>query len=328
VDEELDSFKRINLPEYATSRGYRLIRRERTRNGGSRGSTSSSLLMRHPTTDDKIVIRLEADGHWTYFSVRDERDNGTIIDFLQSRGALTLGRVREELRIWSGQERPALSREDVRFSVDVHRRDRTAVREAFSRARVVSNSAYLNSRGIRPETLSCERFQGTWRVDDHDNLLFPHRDGPGIDGICGFEKKSRTYTGFSAGGNKTIWVSNARAGDRKLVLAEAVIDIFSYHQLHHDDHACYASTGGSFGARQAQFIARAIANMPAEATVVIATDSDDAGEKLAAKIAALAEKARVVRDPSPVGKDWNDCLKDREREYIESLRSPGRGPER
>lgn len=39
--------------------------------------------MRHPSTDDKIVIRVEGDGHWTYFSVRDARDNGTIIDFLQ-----------------------------------------------------------------------------------------------------------------------------------------------------------------------------------------------------------------------------------------------------
>jgi hypothetical protein len=35
VDDELDRFKRINLSEYAASRGYRLIRSERTRNGGS-----------------------------------------------------------------------------------------------------------------------------------------------------------------------------------------------------------------------------------------------------------------------------------------------------
>ncbi len=139
--------------------------------------------------DDKIVIRLEADGHWTYFSVRDERDNGTIIDFLQRRGALTLGRVREELRTWSGQERPALSRADFRSSVDVQHRDRTAVREAFTRAQIASNSAYLNSRGIRPETLSCERFRGTWRRDDRDSLLFLHRDGPGMMASAGSRRR-------------------------------------------------------------------------------------------------------------------------------------------
>jgi phage/plasmid primase-like uncharacterized protein len=328
VDDELDRFKRINLSEYAASRGYRLIGSERTRNGWSGGSTGSSLLMRHPITDDKIVIRVEGDGHWTYFSVRDDRDNGTIIDFVQRRGALTLGTVREELRRWSGQERPAVPREHFRPSLDVQRRDRTAVRDAFARAQIASNSTYLNSRGIRPETLCSERFRGTWRVDDRDNLLFPHRDGPGLDSVCGFEKKSRGFTRFATGGKKTIWVSNARVGDTRIVFAEAVIDVFSYHQLHPDDHACYASTGGSFGGPQAQYIARAISNMGPSATIVIATDNDDAGEKLAAKIADLAGMATMVRDRSPVGKDWNDCLQERERDYIETLGSRSRGPER
>jgi integrase len=39
--------------------------------------------MGHSTINMTINVRLEAVGHWTYFSVRDERDNGTIIDFLQ-----------------------------------------------------------------------------------------------------------------------------------------------------------------------------------------------------------------------------------------------------
>lgn len=328
MDDELDRFKRIDLPRYAADSGYLVVGREQTRGGGWRGSTRSSLLMRHPTTDDKIVLRLDGDGHWTYFSVRDENDNGTIIDFLQRRGALTLGAVRRELRVWSGQDHPAGALDQVRFSVSPARRDRAAVRVAFERAQIASNSLYLNSRGIRPETLGSERFRGTWRVDDGGNLLFPHRDGPGIDGVCGFEKKSRGFTGFAAGGTKTIWVSNARGGDTKLVLAEAVIDVFSYHQLHRDDHASYASTGGSFGGPQAHFIARAIANMGPATTVVIATDNDDAGEKLAVKIGDLAGSATVVRHRSPVGKDWNDCLQDREEEYIRSLRSLNRGPER
>jgi hypothetical protein len=103
VDQELDRFKQMNLAQHAGSRGYRLVRREPTRGGGSRGSTSSSLLMRHATTDDKIVVRLDRDGHWTYFSVRDDRDNGTIVDFLQRRGATTIAQVRAELRSWCGE---------------------------------------------------------------------------------------------------------------------------------------------------------------------------------------------------------------------------------
>ncbi|MEO5767718.1 MAG: hypothetical protein ABIS92_05150, partial [Polyangia bacterium] len=61
--------------------------------------------MRHPVMDDKIVVRLDRDGHWPYFSVRDDRDNGTIIDFVLRRGATTIAHVREELRGWAGDLR-------------------------------------------------------------------------------------------------------------------------------------------------------------------------------------------------------------------------------
>src|SRR3954466_13584364 len=105
MDEELDRFKRMNLCDFAASRGYRLVRREPTRGGGSRGATTSSLLMRHAATDDKIVVRLDRDGHWTYFSVRAARDNGTIVDFLERRGARTIADVRRELRSWCGEPR-------------------------------------------------------------------------------------------------------------------------------------------------------------------------------------------------------------------------------
>jgi hypothetical protein len=39
----------------------------------------------HPTSGDKVIVRLNPDGHWTYFSVRDDRDNGTVIDFVFHR---------------------------------------------------------------------------------------------------------------------------------------------------------------------------------------------------------------------------------------------------
>ncbi len=328
LDEELDRFKRINLPEYAASRGYRLIGREPTRSGGWRCSTRTSLLMRHPITDDKIVIRLDGDGHWTYFSVRDERDNGTIVDFLQRRGCLTLGAVRQEIRAWSGVEHTGAVPQPIQVVVAAPRPDRAAVRDAFAHAQLASNNLYLNTRGIRPETLASERFRGTWRVDDRGTLLFPHRDGPGIDGICGFEKKSCTFVGFSTGGTKTIWTSNARVGDTRLVLAEAVIDAFSYHQLHRDERTRYATTGGAFGPSQASFIARAIAKVAPRGTIVIATDRDAAGDRMAEQIAALAGDAVVVRDASPIGKDWNDCLQDREHAFIRAVRARQRGVER
>ena len=40
--------------------------------------------MRHGN-GDKIIISREDDGHYVYWSVRDDSDNGTIIDFVKYR---------------------------------------------------------------------------------------------------------------------------------------------------------------------------------------------------------------------------------------------------
>ena len=94
-DDELHRFKSdIHFLQYALERyGYQRDRRE---------SSVASHVLRHPATDDKIVVRKDRDGHWTYFSVRDDRDHGTIVDFEQRRGRhASLGSVRQELRQWA-----------------------------------------------------------------------------------------------------------------------------------------------------------------------------------------------------------------------------------
>src|SRR5208283_3994562 len=92
-DNELESFKNgIDLRAYAAEQGYQLDRKE---------SWRGSAVMRHPN-GDKIVIKRGSDGHYVYFSVRDDRDHGTVIDFVQFRQNLSLGAVRKELRPWIG----------------------------------------------------------------------------------------------------------------------------------------------------------------------------------------------------------------------------------
>lgn len=94
-DPELEGFKsKIDLREFAAYRGYELDRKE---------SWRGSAVMRH-TNGDKIIIKRDSDDHYVYFSVRDERDNGSIIDFLQRRERLTLGGVRVELREWLAED--------------------------------------------------------------------------------------------------------------------------------------------------------------------------------------------------------------------------------
>ncbi len=89
--QELERFKtEINLVSYAQSQGYEYLKRESPRN---------SAVLRH-NSGDKIVVTTDIDGHGVYFSLRDDADKGTIIDFVQNRRNLSLTEVRKELRDW------------------------------------------------------------------------------------------------------------------------------------------------------------------------------------------------------------------------------------
>jgi hypothetical protein len=87
MDRELERFKtEIDLIAFAASRGY-------VRDG--RESSQNCEVMR-TSNGDKVVIVKHIDNkgaeHWVYYCVRDARDNGTIIDFLQWRAAALSGK--------------------------------------------------------------------------------------------------------------------------------------------------------------------------------------------------------------------------------------------
>ncbi len=302
-DLELEQFKTgVNLSEFAASRGYVLDRRESSRN---------SAVMRHTDGDKIVIAKNEATGDWIYFSVRDDRDNGTVIDFLQNRGGGSLGKVRQVLRAWMGSPRSA--------GVQLHAfvqdllpvsRDRAGVMQAWERAKGCFSLPYLTSRGIGPDILTLPRFAGRVRVDQRNNALFPHYDN---DGLCGFEMKNKGFTGFAPGGSKGLWFSQALTTDRQLVLTESAIDAISYQVLHPDElWSRYMSTGGELSPKQPALLRAAMEKLPAGALVLLAFDNDEGGEKIAAEVKAIAPAGRELRRVVPdVGKDWNDMLKTR-----------------
>jgi hypothetical protein len=87
-DVEIESFKRLDFVGFAAGMGYQRDLRE---------SSGSSHVLRD-ASGDKLVVRLGADGHWTYFSVRDTADCGTLVDFVQKRLGGTLGETRKAIR--------------------------------------------------------------------------------------------------------------------------------------------------------------------------------------------------------------------------------------
>ena len=303
-DAELESFKReIDLRQFAVSLGYEIDRRE-----SWRGST----VLRCGA--DKIVVKRSGNGHYVFFSVRDDRDNGTVIDFLQRRQHLSLGAVRQILRPWLG--RPSAPSQFPKL--EPASPDRMRVESAYRRMVNAQRFPYLeHQRCVPAAVLLSPRFAGRMRIDSLGNTVFPHCDAAGL---CGYEIKNRGFTGFAAGGQKGLWFSHAQPDDRRLVLAESAIDALSFAALFPDteDQTRYASLGGKASSRQMALVEATVAKLPAGAGIVAAFDADAAGRQLVEVIReAVASVARrtgrsdlIFRAqlPAKEGEDWNMVL--------------------
>jgi hypothetical protein len=307
--EELEVFKRdIDLVQYAGAAGYDLDRK---------ASSRSSAALRHPN-GDKIIIAREPEGHWVYFSVRDDQDHGTIIDFVQRRRGLSLGEVRQELRRWLGNGRSLpLSFPDAGTRLPSLgprvSRDLQGVRDCFEAMRpIAGHHAYLeNARGIPPDVLTHPRFAGCIRTDARGNAVFPHWNR---DGICGYELKNHGFTRFAPAGEKGLWLSATTDQDTALVLTESAIDALSHFALRPTATHRYASIAGTLNHSQPELLRQAAARLPVGAAVVLATDNDAGGDKLLATLrgvlAELEPQIPVLEDrPETRGADWNDVLR-------------------
>ena len=172
--DELERFKTIiNLTEYAACEGYRIDRRESSRNAA---------VMRDAGGDKVVVVRGE-DQYWVYFSIGNDSDNGSIIDFILNRRHCSLGTARCELRPWVGG---SIARPKPGFfapEVVAVSRDRAGVIRTLAGMRRLTRHRYLeNERKIPRSLLDNPRFAGKIFVDARSNVIFPHADR---DGPCG-----------------------------------------------------------------------------------------------------------------------------------------------
>jgi uncharacterized protein DUF3991/Toprim domain-containing protein len=301
---ELEVFKtKIDLRQFAISLGYEMDRRE-----SWRGST----VLRRGA--DKIVVKRNGNGHYVFFSVRDDRDNGTLIDFLQRRQNLSLGAVRQILRPWIGR-----SATPPRFpELEPTNSDRMRVESEYRRMDNAQQYPYLEQERCLPAVvLSSPRFAGCVRIDRRGNSVFPHFDAAGL---CGYEIKNRGFTGFAAGGEKGLWFSHTRPNDRRLVLAESAIDALSHAALFPDaeEQTRYASLGGKPNSKQPGLLQSTIARLPEGSEIVAAFDADEAGRMLVdvvrvavASIANGTGRANLIFQvhlPAQEGQDWNQVL--------------------
>lgn len=298
MDTELERFKtEINLSAYAAVEGYCLLKNE---------SSKNSVAMKHPS-GDKIIIARGQDNHWIYFSVRDDRDNGSIIDFVQNREKCSLGTVRSILRRWTGAGAPSPAPDLFAANVQKSSKDRQAVLAALAQMPNVTEHPYLkNQRALTKEITGDRRFLGRVKIDRKGNAIFPHFDE---EGTCGYEIKNKGFTGFSAGGDKGLWVSRCFAGDESLVIAESAIDALSFHALYKWTNTRYVSTAGGWSPQTGNLLLKAVQEFPGS-QVVLAYDNDAQGKAYETETRGLLSGCeKMIISLYSESKDWNEDLK-------------------
>ncbi len=292
----------VNLSQYAAAQGYELDRKK---------STRSSLVMRHGN-GDKIIISKKG-ANWVYFSVHDDRDNGTIVDFIEKRTNKTLPEIGRELAGWSGGvgALPVYNLPDVQEQVY----DAGRIRRAFQWMKPTTAHPYLiGERKIPADVLKDSRFSGRIFQDRYGNAVFPHQNG---QGVCGLELKNTDKGVFMRGSEKALWLGNINTGDTVLILAEAAIDALSHFALFRPQNASYGAVSGGMKDNQFDSLMAVIGKMPKLEKIILAVDNDKGGEKIASRIESYLEgrfTGAIIRHvPAQEGMDWNNVLKGEEK---------------
>ncbi|MEM6613188.1 MAG: toprim domain-containing protein [Cyanobacteria bacterium P01_C01_bin.72] len=318
--DELQDFKvKINLVGLAISEGFAKIDQE---------SSPSSIKLKH--SNGSVIVVKPGDND-VYFSPNGSLASGTVIDFVQQHHQVNLGQARKILREYLGREKKQQAlRKRKQNNRQVAKRilgeglarlqsqarqkqkqEKKVVAETFrvENYQNLKRHKYLElQRQISHRTFGDDRFTGQVLVDELYNAVFPYRDA---ERITGYEFRNADFKGFGKGGKKSLWQSNQKPNDDKLVIVESPIDALSYHQLNPNRQARYIATGGTMSAQQKQLLREQIRKLTDQRkTIIIATDNDSGGDKLASEIINLLPSKTYLfqkREKAKL-KDWNADL--------------------
>lgn len=297
--DELSRFKsEINLSAYLADQGYQLDKKK---------SCTSYAVMRKGV--EKLVVTRAPDGHYVYTDAHNDRDCGSIIDYIQNRRALNLGQVRKELRPWIGTGRLPASIENYQPTIEKSPADYARIATSWSNAGEVRDYSYLASRGIERETV--EAYSDRIRQSAQGTLMFQHLDPHSP--VSGYEFKAQGYAGFSKGGRKGLFIARRSEARhiRRLVITETALDALSYAQLEGcKKDVAYVSTGGNFSDEQIEQLKAIVRGLGLE-MVITAHDNDKGGHDQAEKLRErLQNSCSIERHTPPRGNDWNEELQD------------------
>jgi hypothetical protein len=265
---------------------------------------------------DQVIIYKNTAGDYLYFNRADDRDKGSVIDFLKHRienpridgitaapgkniWASVIENAKRFLHLPAAERRTS---PQLQERMEPVQRDEKYVPDFLRKTMPLTDTAYLNSRGITNETLSSVYFAGRILNHVHEGIgkggqpyKFVHTAFPQLyqSGIVGLEIKVNGFRGQAADSlnSAALWLSNTTTKTTTLVVAESAIDALSHYQLKQPTNSLYASTSGQLTDNKVTEIKRLIENQALK-TVKLAMDNNLEGHLFDTKlIAGLARPA-------------------------------------
>lgn len=304
--EKLDAYRRdINLVDFLEAEGFRVNPKKGPRHG-------KWVVLEQPATGRKLIVARAASGQFQYFNPEDDRDRGTVVDYVAGKLGLDL-RARDGWReLFSyldrhqGHVSPAYA--EVPSATPLPAATGAVRSPSEFDLRPLTEPAYLLSRGITERTLGSAEFYGKIFNRDfrdkkgflHTNTVFPLENEKGLLGIV-IRNHFANYINGSKG--EGLWVSNSvgTAPPAELFVCESPIDALSYHQLHPPEVSggrVYVATAGTLSANQPRALQTLIDRL-GPGRVVLANDNDPSGMRynlqLLGSLRAGAEPAVAAR---------------------------------
>lgn len=282
--EKLDAYRRdIDLVDFLEAEGFRVNLKKGLRHG-------KWVVLEQPATGRKLIVARAAGGQYQYFNPEDDRDRGTVVDYVAGKLGLDL-RAKDGWRELfgyldrhQGHVIPAFA--EVPSATPLPALTGAVRSPSDFDLRPLAEPAYLMGRGITEKTLGSAEFYGKIFNRDyrdkkgfhHTNTVFPLENEEGLLGIVIRNHRANYINGTKGEG---LWVSNAvgTAPPAELFVCESPIDALSYHQLHPPEapgQRVYVATAGTLSASQPGAI-QALIDRLGPGRVVLANDNDPSG---------------------------------------------------
>lgn len=273
----------INLVTFLVDQGWEPIRGKHTRNWAA---------LEDPSSGRKVMVhRVRETGHYAYTSFQDNKDKGTIINFIADQLKLDLG-TRDGWKSLHAHLSPMVgnvynSHETIRpvGMKDIHQLDETATAKLLN-IEPLQNRKWLYSRHLDDKVIDAPEFTGQIVQRPFEtkggfvgvNTAFPMRN---MDHIVTLNTRGTGHNMLVSPKQDSVWLSNIVPGvkPREIVITENPVDALSHFKLNPPQQAgerLYVSTGGQPGGLQLPTLQKIIDKIKPE-RFVLANDNDFSG---------------------------------------------------